>query len=292
MAAQNEICIDAADAIASPALAAAEAEVKRIETQYSRYRPESVVSRINASAGGAAMDVDRETSQLLDYAQACFAASEGLFDITSGVLRRVWRFDSRRLPTQSAIDALLPLVDWPSVEVRQTRDGATVRLPQTGMELDFGGFGKEYAADRAAAVLADCGVESGYVNLAGDIAIVGPQGCAESRGAPWQIGIAHPREPGKTIRKIALSSGGLTTSGDYERFMVVDGKRYCHILNPNTGWPVRHLASVSVVAPSALIAGSLATIAMLKDALAVEWLRAQATVFLAVTQAGEVVGGE
>jgi FAD:protein FMN transferase len=285
MAAQNEMCIDCAPELAAHALPLAEAEVRRIEAKYSRYRQESIVSRINAAAAMAPVTIDEETVALLQYAAACFDASCGLFDITSGVLRRAWRFDSGAPPTQAALDAQLPLVNWDRVEF--DADSASVRLPQTGMELDFGGFGKEYAADRAATLLREHGVESGYVNLAGDVAVIGPP-IAEA-GNAWRIGIAHPRSAGQVISTLELATGGLATSGDYERFMIVDGQRYCHILNAKTGWPVQHLAGVSVVAPSALIAGSLSTIAMLKEGDGVAWLREQAATFFAVTADGGVV---
>jgi hypothetical protein len=124
------------------------------------------------------------------------------------------------------------------------------------MELDFGGIGKEYAADRAAAVLAQSGVEYALVNLGGDVRVVGPQ----ADGAPWRIGIRHPREPNRVLATIALSEGALATSGDYERFFELEGKRYCHILDPRAGRPVDTFQSVSVVAPLCVVAGSCATI--------------------------------
>jgi thiamine biosynthesis lipoprotein len=307
MASSNEICIDCTAQLAPNALAAATDEVKRIEAKYSRYRADSVVSQVNAAAGGEPLAVDAETAQLLAYAEACYEASDGRFDITSGVLRRAWRFDSGVLPTPAAIDALLPLIAWRRVELTQHADYAHIRLPRSGMEIDFGGFGKEYAADRAATILLQHGVSSGYVNLAGDIAVVGPQ-AAENVGAAWRIGIAHPRPDANMswggrhdsvlseasaplLATLELATGGLATSGDYERFMVVGGARYCHILDPRTGWPVSGLASVSVVAPSALIAGSLSTIAMLKGTSGLAWLREQGATFLAMIASGEIVRG-
>ncbi len=135
-------------------------------------------------------------------------------------------------------------------------------MPLAGMELDFGGFGKEYAADRAAAMIHGKGVRHGYVNLAGDIRVVGPK-LDES---PWLIGIQDPRNKSRTIASIPLFTGALATSGDYERFIEVDGHRYCHIINPRSGYPVTYWRSVTVVAPLAITAGSYSTIAMLKEA--------------------------
>lgn len=255
------------------------AEVLRIETKFSRYRPDSIVSRINASAGDPqGIAVDDETAQLLNFAHQLFMQSDGLFDITSGVLRRAWDFKTGRLPLQDELDALLPKVGW-----HMTRwDSSHLVLPLPGMEVDFGGFGKEYAADRAAAALATAGARHGLVNLGGDISVIGPQ----ADGKPWSIGIRHPRQPDQTVASISLARGGLATSGDYERFFVRDGKRYCHILDPRTGWPVAHWQSMSIVAPVCVAAGAVSTIAMLKQAEANDFLAAQQVAFLAIDANG------
>lgn len=278
MAAENEIYIDHGDdAIAHRAAQAAMAEVARIEEKYSRYRDDSALSAINRGAGGAPVAIDVETRTLLDYADAVFRQSEGMFDITSGVLRRAWNYDSQELPTQQAIDALLPLIGWSRVE----RTPTSIRLPTPGMQIDFGGFGKEYASDRAAAVIKLHGVQHALVNLAGDLAVVG----AHADGSPWQVAVRHPRAPDGPIAHIPVKAGGVATSGDYERYMLVDGKRYHHILNPRTGWPVNGLASVSVVAPSCLVAGSMTTIAMLKpESEALAWLASLDVPYLAIMQ--------
>ena len=133
------------------------AEVRRIEHKYSRYRADSVVGRINASAGAAWTEFDAETDSLFDYAEALHASSGGLFDITSGVLRRAWDFRRPALPSAQALAELLPLVGWNKVQHGLRR----IRLPLEGMEIDFGGFGKEYAAVRAAAILVQCGAQHG-----------------------------------------------------------------------------------------------------------------------------------
>ncbi|MFG6486221.1 FAD:protein FMN transferase [Roseateles sp. BYS78W] len=234
------------------------AEVRRIEQTFSRYRPDSIVSRINAAAGGEPVRCDAETLALLGYADQLHRSSDGLFDITSGVLRRAWDFRHPRLPDAAELQQLCGLVGWQRVE----RDGDAIRLPQPGMELDFGGFGKEYAADRVAAVLHAAGARHGYVNLGGDLHALGPQ----PDGRPWMIGIQHPREAGRVTAELALSQGGLATSGDYERFFELDGRRYCHVLDPRTGWPVSHWQSVSVAAPLCIAAGSCTTVAMLLEA--------------------------
>lgn len=247
-------------------------EVRRIERKYSRYDPASVVSRINAAAGGGqAIEVDDETAALLDFAAHLHALSDGLFDVTSGVLRRAWNFRVPRVPAQGEIDALLPLIGWSKVR----RAGRRIELAHAGMEIDFGGFGKEYAADRAAEVLRAAGVAHGFVNLGGDIRVVGPRG--DGRG--WRLGIRHPRREDALIRTVELRAGALATSGDYERFFEVDGRRYCHLLDPRTGWPVVYWQSVSVIAPTCAAAGAACTIAALqgesgRDFLAMQGLPA------------------
>ena len=256
-------------------------EVRRIEVKYSRYRPDSIVSRINAAAGtGERIHVDAETAMLLRFADTLHGASDGRFDITSGILRRVWDFKSARVPAEADVAALLPAIGWSQV----AWDGETIALPRAGMELDFGGFGKEYAADRAAAVLHEAGVTGGTVNLGGDVSVVGPR----PDGVPWRMGIAHPRKPGGVIASLEMTHGALATSGDYERSFEVDGRRYCHILDPRTGWPVTRWQSVSVVGPACLAAGSLTTIAMLMGDDAHDFLRAQGVGFLTVDPDGQV----
>lgn len=246
--------------------AAAEAEVLRIEQRYSRYRPDSVLSRINrAAAAGESLEVDDETAALLDFAFACHRKSGGLFDITTGILRRVWNFPTGPVPAPADIARWLPLVGLD--KVRWERPWLSFSV--AGLELDLGGLGKEYAADQAAAILADAGIAHGLVDLGGDLRVIGPQ----PDGSPWTIHIRNPRSPGTSLAQIQLRAGGLATSGDYARALCgVDGQRLGHILNPHTGQPVQGLASVSVAATSCLVAGSIASIAMLKGRAGAEWL--------------------
>ena len=255
-------------------------EVRRIEFKYSRYRADSIVSRINASAGSdALLEVDGETAHLLGFAAQLFESSDGLFDITSGVLRKAWDFRAGRVPEADAVNALLGLVGWQNV----VWTGRTLTLTQPGMEIDFGGFGKEYAADRAQAVLADRGLRHGYVNLGGDIRVLG----AQPDGTPWRIGIQHPRDADRLIASLDVSEGALATSGDYERFFEHGSRRYCHILDPRTGWPVDAWRSISVFAPVCVAAGAMSTIAMLKRGAALEFLREQGAAFLAIDAQGQ-----
>ncbi len=255
-------------------------EISRIERKYSRYRVESIVSLINGAAGVGFVDCDEETLSLVHYADTLYESSGGLFDITAGVLRKAWTFKKAVVPDPALLFPLLDLIDWKSVE----RKGKAIRLPTAGMELDFGGFGKEYAADRAATIVFEQGVKHGYVNMAGDIRVVGPK----PDGSPWMIGIQHPRHKELALASIPLHAGALATSGDYERYFDVGGKRYCHIINPQSGYPVTWWQSVTVVTPLAITAGSYSTIAMLKEADGLSFLDDSGTGYLAVDQLGKI----
>ena len=243
------------------------ADVRRLETRYSRYRPDSVLSAINrVAAEGGAITVDAETAQLLNYAHLCHQKSDGLFDISSGLLRQAWDFSSNHLPQRLQIERLLGRVGWNKIDW----NAPLLTFPVPGMELDFGGIGKEYAADRAATICLEQGIAHGLVDLGGDIKIIGPH----PDGSPWQVGIRHPRRAGTIMARIPLHHGGIASSGDYERFMIVDGRRYSHLLDPKTGWPVEGLSAVTVVAEHCLVAGSACTIAMLKGKQGSCWLEA------------------
>jgi thiamine biosynthesis lipoprotein len=243
---------------------------------------DSVASAINAAAGtGERIGCDEETMWLLNFANTLHASSDGLFDMTSGVLRRVWNFEKAVVPSQEEIDKVLPLIDWSSVELGKS----DIRLPRKGMEVDFGGFGKEYAADAAAAKLQKSGVKHGYVNLGGDIRVIGPQ----PDGSAWNIAIQDPRNRDEIVATIPMFQGGLTTSGDYEKFFELDGRRYCHIMNPKTGLPVRYWQSISIVAPLAIVAGSCSTITMLLEAQGKDWMENSGFSYLGISCDGNRV---
>ncbi len=260
---------------------AAIAEVRRIEAKYSRYLPDSAISVINRAAGESAVDVDAETAGLLNFGAQLYAQSDGLFDLSSGVLRRAWDFKAKRLPSQSALDELLPLVGWSKIHWHAHQ----IHLPRAGMEIDFGGIGKEYAADRAAAVVADLGGQHGLVNLGGDVRVIGPH----ADGSPWRVAVQDPRrEPGQIIAHMSLPHGAMATSGDYERYFEHAGRRYSHLLDPRTGWPADHWRSVTVVAPLTIAAGACATVAMLKPVdEALKFLAEQDVRYLAIDKDGQ-----
>lgn len=242
------------------------ADIQRLEAKYSRYREDSFLTKINrAATKGDSIEVDEETAGLLDYAATCYEQSDGLFDITSGILRRIWRRDLDRLPANEQIADMLARIGWRRV----SWIAPTLAFTAPGMEIDFGGIVKEYAVDRAAALCLEMGIRHGIVNLGGDIKIIGPR----ADGGPWKIGIRHPRQPGAVIQTLSLTEGALASSGDYERCFILDGIRYGHVLNPKTGWPVHYLAAVSVVGDFCVVAGSAATIAMLKEQRGPEWLK-------------------
>jgi thiamine biosynthesis lipoprotein len=243
-------------------------ETWRVEAKFSRYRNDNVLHRIN-HADGRSVDVDDETAKLLDYAARLHELSDGRFDVTSGVLRRVWTFDgSDRLPSHEAVEEVRSHVGWPRV----VWDGRRVRL-EPGMEIDLGGIGKEYAADRAAGLVKAISNRSCLINLGGDLVVTRARVVAD----PWLVGIESPDLPVPVAaRQIRLSAGALATSGDAKRFLMKDGVRYAHILDPTTGWPVRDAPrSVTVAAGTCLDAGMLATFAMLQGRDAEAFLRAQ-----------------
>jgi thiamine biosynthesis lipoprotein len=250
---------------AERAARAAMQEIQRIEFRYSRYRPDSHLSQVNlvAQAGGS-IEVDDETAGLLHYAFAAYHRSDGLFDITSGLLRRAWDFKSKRLAKQETLDQLLPRIGLSKVRW----EAPILSFDSPGMELDLGGIGKEYAADRTAVVCIAQGIENGLIDLGGDIRVIGPH----PDGQPWQIRIRHPLVQGDWLGTAAIHRGALATSGDYERCIEIKNRRYGHILHPETGWPVRGLCSVSVIADQCLLAGTLCTVAMLKGNMGAVWL--------------------
>ena len=285
MASEHELQLWSDDkARAGRAAEAAVADVQRIEAKYSRYRADSLTTRINLAAGGDPIAIDPETAALLSYADRCHELSEGRFDITSGVLRRVWDFrrSPPRLPNRAELSSASALVGWNRVEW----DDRAIRLPAAGMEIDFGGIGKEYAADRIATVCMEHGMRHGLVNLGGDVRAIGPQ----PDGTPWRVGIRHPRREGAAIATFLLTTEAVATSGDYERFFEIDGTRYCHILDARTGLPVAHWQSISVVSPLCVVAGSCATIAMLLEGDAENFIREQGLPYIAVDATGNVRG--
>lgn len=270
MASPCEVLIETTDhELAAAALDLAAVEALRVEQKFSRYRTDNLIHRINTAAG-AAIEVDDETGRLIDFADQVFGLSNGLFDITSGVLRRAWRFDgSDNIPPRKVVKGLLPLVGWQKVDWQAPR----LRLPE-GMEIDLGGIGKEYAVDCALDKLIRLmpGEVPVLLNFGGDLRANRPPASKPA----WQVGVEAARAGGPVSQTISLKRGALTTSGDARRFLLRNGVRYSHVLNPRTGWPVKSAPrSVTVYGATCVETGVLSTLAMLKGKDAESFLDAQ-----------------
>lgn len=260
--ADNQLAIKLGNIIAT--------EVWRIEDKYSRYDQKSICSAINNHAGHA-VPIDEETYLLLNFAERCFQISDGLFDISSGVLRQLWSFNGDVandgiLPKVEQVKQLMQKVGWRKIHFTQN----SITLAE-GMEIDFGGIGKEYAVDRAILLAKELTKSPVLVNLGGDLAVTS----SRLNNEPWQVAIEHPEHHHSDVADmiISLKSGALATSGDASRYLINDGKRYGHILNAKTGWPIEEAPrSITVVAPQCIQAGILATLALLQGAHAEQFL--------------------
>lgn len=250
---------------AQQAARTASTEVWRIEQKFSRYVGGNIIDRINR-CDEQPVELDQETSGLVDFAFVLHDLSDGLFDITSGVLRTVWTFDgSSNVPDPAAVERALPRVGLEKIYWRKP----FMKLPE-GMQIDLGGIGKEYAVDRVAAMLRDVASASCLVNFGGDLAV----SLARHDQSAWRVGVAG------STRRIALKQGALATSGDANRFILRDGVRYSHILNPKTGWPVEHAPhSVTVLGDSCTQAGMLSTLAMLRGKDAERFLEGEGVTY-------------
>jgi thiamine biosynthesis lipoprotein len=272
MASPCEIFIDTKDkALAQHLCDLSAKEALRIEHKFSRYRSDNIIHDINNSEGKT-IEVDEETALLLNFSAQCYNMSDGLFDISSGVLGQAWKFDqSDKVPSVESIKRLLPLVGWEKVHWKNH----AITLPK-GMRLDLGGIGKEYAVDKTLALLTAQTDNSVLVNFGGDLHTSGPR----ENKKPWIIAIENPHKAGKALKQIRLSQGAITTSGDSQRFLLKNNKRYSHVLNPKTGWPVVNAPhSVTVAANNCIEAGILSTLAMLNGEQAESFLEAQGVVY-------------
>jgi thiamine biosynthesis lipoprotein len=235
--------------------------VGAFEAKYSRYRPDSLVSRINAAAGRDWVEIDAEMERCLDLCAALHRMTRGLLDATVLPLMRLWNYQAAvpRVPSWPEIAAARRLVGWEKVE----RTPGRVRLPEAGMALDFGGWGKEYAVDVVADIARDHGIVTALVDFGHDLHAIGA-----APGKPgWHIGLEDPSQPGVACwGSLALVNRSVASSGDYLRGFTVNGIRYGHIVDPRTGFPVAHGArQVTVIAPTCLQAGALSTTAFILD---------------------------
>lgn len=268
MAGPCEILIDSSDSVLLEQCGnIAQQEALRIEQAFSRYRTDNLIHQINTS-NGEPVQVSTELANLLDYAETLYELSEGRFDITSGVLRKLWRFDGKSgRPADADVQAMREKIGWQRVRWQRP----LLQL-QPGMEIDLGGIGKEYAVDRVFDLLAAHCTVAMLINFGGDLRARGPR----ANGDAWHVGVEQPDRDQQALTELPLQTGALTTSGDARRSFVENGIRYGHILDPKTGYPVRHAPrSVTVLANTCIEAGALSTLAMLHGADAESFLAEQ-----------------
>lgn len=252
-----EISVVAIDeARAGLAIDAAVREIQRIERLLTTYSDDSETARINAHAGIGPVRVSPETFGLIERSIRISKLTQGAFDITYGSIdKRLWNFDPAMtsLPDPETARAMVRLIDYRKIELDGQKH--TVYLPEKGMRIGFGGIGKGYAAEMAKIVLRQMGVTSGVVNASGDLAAWGYQ----PDGEPWTIGIVNPNVAGTVFSTLSVTDMALATSGNYEKYAIIGGRRYSHTIDPRTGLPVTGIKSVTILCPNAEIADALAT---------------------------------
>ncbi len=230
--------------------------VQAFEAKYSRFQPTSLISRINAAAGGEWVEIDAEMTQLCQLCDTLCFMTQGVLDPTILPLLRLWNWKAppTALPARETITAAQRLVGWKKVE----RAPGKIRLPEAGMALDFGGFGKEYAVDAVAELALARGITNGLIDFGHDLRALG----APPGRPAWHVGLEDPSRPGTPAGSVGLTGKGIASSGDYIRSFQINGKRYGHIIDPRTGWPVAHgCIQATVIASSCLQAGALSTTA-------------------------------
>jgi len=235
-------------------------EIQRIENLLTTYNEGSETSLINANAGLTPVCVSTETFDLIERSIRISHITQGAFDITYGsVDRRLWNFDTamRKLPDAATAKQMVRLIDYRNIILDKGK--SAVLLREKGMRIGFGGIGKGYAAERAKAVMQALGVTSGVVNASGDLTAWGYQ----PDGRPWTIGIVNPNAAGQIFSYLNVTGLALATSGNYEKYIIIDGKRYSHTINPRTGLPVTGIKSVTILCPNAEIADAMATPVMI-----------------------------
>ena len=235
--------------------------VQAFEAKYSRFKPDSLVSRINTAAGCEWVDVDEDMEQLLKLCDTLHAMTRGVLDPTALPLIRLWDYRAKDpvIPSSAQISAARQLVGWPKVK----RVPGRVFLPLPGMALDFGGFGKEYAVDIVAQLAMNHGIPNVLVDFGHDLRALG-----HPPDRPfWHVGLEDPKLPGQTAGSIGVSAKGVASSGDYLRCFTLNGRRYGHIIDPRTGWPVANgCTQATVIADTCLQAGVLSTTAFVLGA--------------------------
>jgi thiamine biosynthesis lipoprotein len=244
------------EAAAVSAFEAVFAEFERLDALMSVWRDGSDIERVNAAAGNHAVPVSPDVREVLRIARQVSEWTGGKFDVTFGALSGLWKFDhdqDNRIPDPDEIRRRLPLINYEALEVDER--AGTVFLKHTGMSVHLGGIGKGYAIDRAVDLLRGRGVRDFMIQSGGDLYVAGHRG-----ERPWRVGIRDPRgPPERSFAALELSDGTFSTSGDYERFFINDGRRYHHILDPDLGEPTRGCRSVTIVTDRAVLADALST---------------------------------
>jgi thiamine biosynthesis lipoprotein len=236
------------------------AEIQRIEKLLTTYDENSETNQINRQAGIAPVPVSRETFDLIERSIRISAVTQGAFDITYGsVDPRLWNFDThmKSLPDRKTAREMVRLINYRNILLDKAH--TTVFLKEKGMRIGFGGIGKGYAAEKAKALMKQMGTGSGLVNASGDLTAWGYQ----PDGTPWTIGISNPDDPNKVVSLLNITDMALATSGNYEKYVMIDGKKYSHTIDPRTGMPVTGIKSVTIICPNAEIADAMATPVMI-----------------------------
>ena len=235
-------------------------EISRIEKLFTTFDESSQTNLINRNAGIAPVKVDKEVYALIERSKKISALTQGAFDITYGSIdKRLWNFDKTMtsLPDPQTAKQLVRLINYRNVILDE--NDCSVLLKEKGMRIGFGGIGKGYAAEKAKSLLQQKGVKSGIINAAGDLTAWGHQ----PNGKPWTIGIADPNTTKQAFSFLEITNTSIATSGNYEKFILIDGKKYSHTIDPKTGLPVRGIKSVTIICPNAEIADAMATPVMI-----------------------------
>lgn len=248
--------VDTNETVAKEHLEAAVLEIQRIENLLTTFREESQTNQINQNAGMKPVKVDPEVFNLIERSLRISRITDGYFDISYGSIdRKFWNFDRemKELPDPEMIKEHLKLVNYHNILLN--REDSTVFLKEKGMRIGFGGIGKGYAAEMGKRLLLNRGVKSGVVNASGDLTTWGNQ----ADGKPWTIGISDPDNARLPFSYMNIADMAVATSGNYEKFVSIGGKKYSHTINPKTGMPVSGIKSVTIICPNAEIADALAT---------------------------------
>jgi thiamine biosynthesis lipoprotein len=231
-------------------------EIKRIEALLSTYQANSQINQVNSNAGISPVKVDEEVFNLIARAQRISELTQGAFDLSYGSIdQSLWNFDQgmKQLPTKEVAEKAIHLINFKNIVLH--RSNLTIYLAKKGMRIGFGGIGKGYAADQAKKILVNEGFNNGVVNASGDMCAWGKR----ADGEDWTVGISNPDHPRDILSQFSLNDSAVATSGNYEKFVLIDGQKYSHTIHPKTGFPIQGIKSVTVFAPFAELADALTT---------------------------------